>query len=1758
MSTVGQKNAKGDPEGGVRPEDSASQCGSTTSSVRLRTIARRAALAVEAEALKQKMALEKEELALKQRKAQLDMDTRMKISDAETQVYLNEADRLLSDEASAPQKHPVEVNETLAYPLDSGMPTPTQVEQSTKPTEALLLQILQEGQKQQRQLLESLNVPQTQMMTYDGNPLKYWEFWRAFENSIDCTSIPDSAKLTRLLYYCEGDARKILQPCSIMPSGEGYMRAKAMLQERFGTPFMIADAWIRKVTGGRKITGRDKRALREFADELQVCSLTLDAMGYIGDLSPQLVLVQIVERLPLYLCGRWLSVVRRIRREDRFPNIFDLVDFVQGAADEENDPVYGRLLTKDQGGRGTSQNKKSTGLKKGAFSTTATGNDVTPQLCVICKESHSLFGCDKFKRMQLDDRLKLVRENRLCFNCLEKGHMSRYCKLKRVCSVYGCNRKHTKFLHQQKPEQPQQAQEEAVSPSPEKIESHVTGAGNMKVLLPIVPVWVYAAGSNIGVETLALLDSGSTSTFCTKKLAARVKASGLSSIVSVSTLERANSELQTSVVSLKVAAKSSSRMVNLPKVYTKTDININPDHMLKKEDVDKLQHLTDVDFPSTTKLQVDLLIGQDYPELICPLEIRRGEPRDPYAVRTVLGWTLNGPVQSDGRRMAVTSHYISDEISLEDQCKLFWSLEGIETLHCDAKGMSVKDREVLKLWEDNVVMNGGHYQLPIPFKERPPPLCDNRWMAQQRLHSLRRRLLRDTAMHAKYTQGMADLVAKGYAEEVDETQPPNGTCWYLPHHPVINPKKPDKLRIVFDCAAKCLGVGLNDVVMQGPDLTNKLTGVLLRFRRAPIAIMADVEAMFHQVTVHPDERDVLRFLWWPDGRVDEDPKTYRMCVHLFGGTWSPSCCSFAMRQTAKDYGDQCNTQAPRVVEMNFYVDDCLVSVEEEDEAIRLASELRTLLQKGGFRLAKWMSSNTRVLQTIPVQDRAKQVVGLDLNFDALPIERALGMIWDVERDSFVYKIQVKDKPLTRRGLLSVVSSVYDPLGYASPFALRGKLILQELTRKKLNWDEPIPDSDAKKWKAWIEELPQMEGVEVSRCVKPHDFGRVTDYEIHNFSDASEVAYGAVSYLVMRNEEGEVHSSIIMAKSRLAPVKTVTIPRLELMAATLAVNMDVVIRGELDLPVKKSYFWTDSMIVLHYIKNEHRRFRVFVSNRVAMIHNATEIDQWRHVGTTENPADIVSRGMSPSNLKDEEKWFVGPAFLQQPEERWPTCPIEKDGIREDDPEVKPVVQIFATSEGKKCIDQLFMHYSSWTRLRRAVAWWLRLKETLRRNVKNCTPVKELSRHLTVEDLNYAENAIFQHIQTESFDEEMTTLRERVRDPHGRERPVKKGSRLARLDPVLQDGLLRVGGRLGRAHIPDTAKHQVILPRRHHVSALLVWHIHEKVGHQGQNHVLAELKQYYWILGAGVLVRGLLSKCVTCRRYQAKVGKQKMADLPAFRVVADEPAFTHVGMDYFGPYEIKCGRSVRKRYGVVFTCMTTRAIHIEVANSLDTSSCIDAIRRMMSRRGPIKRLVSDNGTNLVGTKAELRKALSDWNVDEISNFTANHSIDWSFNPPGASHHGGVWERQIRTIRKVLHALLNEQYLRTCQSEEQLHTLMCEVEAIINSRPLTRVSDDPGDLEVITPSSLLHMKQTSAPPPSKSTEGDVFARRRWRQMQYLADLFWKRWIREYLPSLQQRQRWQQPERNLQVGDVVLIADGTVPRCCWLMGRVLEVYPG
>jgi hypothetical protein len=319
------------------------------------------------------------------------------------------------------------------------------------------------------------------------------------------------------------------------------------------------------------------------------------------------------------------------------------------------------------------------------------------------------------------------------------------------------------------------------------------------------------------------------------------------------------------------------------------------------------------------------------------------------------------------------------------------------------------------------------------------------------------------------------------------------------------------------------------------------------------------------------------------------------------------------------------------------------------------------------------------------------------------------------------------------------------------------------------------------------------------------------------------------------------------------------------------------------------------------------------------------------------------------------------------------------------------------------------------------------------------------------------------------------------------------------------------------------------------------------------MLATLWQKYWIPRAGSLIKAIVSKCVFCRKYHAQRGEQKMADLPKDRTVAGKPAFSHVGVDYFGPFEIKRGRTVHKRYGVIFTCFNTRAIHLEVAYSLDTDSCINSIRRFIARRGPIESIRSDNGTNLVGAQRELQEEIQRWNLSKIGKSLQQNGIKWDFNPPAGSHFGGVWERLIRSVRKILYALLQEHAGRI--DDEALQTLFCETEHILNNRPITSVSDDPNDLEALTPNHFLMLRSSDSPPPGLFTVEDNYVRRKWRQVQHLTNMFWKRWVKEYLPLLQKRQKWLKPQRNICIDDVVLVVDNA-PRNSWSMGRILSVH--
>ncbi|XP_041954032.1 uncharacterized protein LOC121713480 isoform X1 [Alosa sapidissima] len=501
-----------------------------------------------------------------------------------------------------------------------------------------------------------------------------------------------------------------------------------------------------------------------------------------------------------------------------------------------------------------------------------------------------------------------------------------------------------------------------------------------------------------------------------------------------------------------------------------------------------------------------------------------------------------------------------------------------------------------------------------------------------------------------------------------------------------------------------------------------------------------------------------------------------------------------------------------------------------------------------------------------------------------------------------------------------------------------------------------------------------------------------------------------------------------------------------------------------------------------------------------------------------------------------RWISGPEFLWSSEEDWPNESVDNVELCEDDPEVRKsatVNAIMQTCE-ERPTDKLINHFSDWLKLRIAVAWILKVKETLKHLVqkgndskKDCKQTLRVTRMtkgyvkdnikeaITVNDLIMAEKAILSYVQKQSFPDEINMLQEGASN-------VKKSSSIYKLDPVLDNGILRVGGRLRRTAMPEERKHPAILAKNHHVSTLILRHVHAQTGHGGRNHMLSQVRKTYWITSANSASRKIISHCVTCRKNRGKPGEQKMADLPRERLVMDLPPFSNIGLDYFGPLEVRRGRSTVKR-------------------------------RFLCRRGQAQHIRSDHGTNLVGAERELREALRTLDQRKIHQALMKEGVHWSFNPPTASHHGGFWERLIRMVRHILCSVCKQQTL----DDEGLSTVFCEVEAILNSRPITKVSDDPHDLEALTPNHILLLRTNPLLPPGVFSRSDLYHRRRWRQVQYIAELFWKRWLLEYLPLLQERQKWSRVKRNFITGDIVLIADNSAPRNSWLLGRILEAKP-
>ena len=1599
--------------------------------------------------------------------------------------------------------------------------------------------------------LSMSRLPVPEPTTFSGDPLRFTDWKLTFMTLIDSKPLPPSEKMFYLKNYLSGEASKAVEGFFYRDTENAYYGAWKVLQDRYGNPFIIQKAFRDKLMRWPKININDPLALREFSDFLQSCTEAIPHVQGLAILNDCEENHKLLKKLPEWIVRKWSRiVVDELDTTGNYPDFACFTEFLSKEARIACNPVASPLLlnlkpTDERQPKRAKAFNTNTQTKITSQDNPGASKTKFKSACTFCKnETHVITKCSSFTAKSAEEKKAFIHENRLCFGCLRKGHMTRECKRRHTCHI--CSRRHPTCLHEDRDLKPGKdmkisttSTEDQANPAVHTVVSH-TSTQRASATSSIVPVFVSSTQEpHREVLTYAILDTQSDSTFVLADVIDKLNVDAQPVKLKLSTMSAIDTIISSKIVhGLQVRGLNSENYTQLHQAYSREFIPVDKSYIPTKETAlswDHLRHLADK-LPPLQDCDVGLLIGYDCPSALAPLEVIIGGINEPFAQRGELGWSIIG--SSNPHLDRTGSHSYVHRLTVK-QLPVLSSTEVLKALESDfiertyeEKYVSQDDIQFIQFLTDHITQKkDGHFEMPLPFKGNSPPnMPNNKRLATIRLQSLKKKLKANKQYYEQYKTFMEETINNGDAEPAPKTS--EGEIeWYLPHHGIYHPRKPEKLRVVFDASAKFNGVALNDTLLTGPDLINPLVGVLCRFRKEAIAIICDIERMFYQFSVKPEYRNYLKFLWWTDGDLEKEPQEFRMTVHLFGAASSPGCANFALKHLARQHKID-YPLASAFVERNFYVDDGLVSVPSVDDAKKLITECQELCKRGGLHLHKFNSNEEAALTSLNPSEKAANIE--HRSFDTIPSECALGIQWSVKSDTFSFEIKLKDQPPTRRSCLSVAASLYDPLGFISPFILSGKLILQELCHRGIGWDDPIPESIKPRWEEWIDGLLKLKEVSIPRCYHPHDFHNIIRVELHHFSDASCVGYGVCSYIRYLNNNNEVHCSLVLAKARVAPSKVTSIPRLELMAAVVSTKISVMLKSELDIKIDQEVFWTDSRVVLGYINNEARRFHVFVANRVQLIRDNSDASQWHYVDSSENPADHASRGLCPSDIHSTN-WLKGPKFLWEREiNLTPTVPTE---LLVGDPEVK-TLQVLHTgvSDGNDILSRL-NRFSSWTKLLKVIA-----------RIKRLGSKQKHSDHVTVEEHEKAAETVIKILQQQAFPNEIKLLQSN--------KTLPSSSSLFRLDPILSEGLLCVGGRLKKSSLCYKVKHPVILPNKSHITKLIVAYCHAKTLHQGRGQTQMELRSNgFWVIGGSKLVAKLIHTCVLCRKLRRPTENQQMAELPKARVEASAP-FMFSGMDCFGPFIVKNGRKECKRYGLIFTCLYSRAVHIEMLPDLSTDSFINALRCFISLRGAVRQLYCDQGTNFVGASNEFKEGLKQCDTKILERFLTEKQCEFVFNAPSASHAGGVWERQIRTIRNVLNATFAQCPGRL--DDMSLRTLLYEAMAVVNSRPLTVDGiNDPQALEPLTPNHLILMKSKIAlPPPGTFVKEDLYATKRWRRVQYLIEQFWGRWKKEYLMNISTRKKWHLPQRNLRVDDIVIIKDYNQPRCHWQLGRVVEVF--
>jgi hypothetical protein len=1073
----------------------------------------------------------------------------------------------------------------------------------------------------------NVNLPQLNLPQFSGSYSEWTSFHDTFNSLIhENKGLNDIRRFHYLKGVLKGEALKCIESLKI--SGANYAIAWDTLKKRYKNTRLIVQEHVQAILNAPPLNKTIYSGLRQLLDTVISNLEALKVLNINTNSWDPLIVPIITQKLDFPTKREWEA-----KLNSEIPKLADLQDFLNNKCN---------LLESLNSGNQKSQSSQH---KTHAIANHASANDKLT--CSFCKKGHFIFQCADFLKLAVTERFNQVKRLNLCVNCLKHNHSALNCK---SGSCKECNKKHNTLLHFNKSNQ-------TIIETPQTIETIQQPSSTEPLVVTnhcqFDKPYVLLSTAQIHVEDIhgkyhtcrVLLDVGSQLNFISSTLCKLLNVPLRHTKLTVSGINNTGN-----TISHSADIKFKSRFSKFSKkqqffVVDKVTENL-PAQTFSSNALNLPQSLQLADPHFNVSGPIDMLMGaQLFWQILNKGQISLGHNK-PVLQQTHLGWIIGGALnispEQNSLNHLVTNCHIGADI-LHKQVERFFQIEDF------GNKRNLSSEEIL--CEEHFRQNyrrdlDGRFMVQLPFKNDTTPLGNSLQTATTRFIALETKLQRDPVLRNSYSDFIHEYLALDHMERVPGSQIETDKCYYMPHHAVIKEHSiSTKTRVVFDASAKTTnGISLNDQLMIGPTLQEDLFSILTRFRTYQYVLSSDIAKMFRQILMQESHRDYQRILWRDD--QSKPLEMYRLKTVTYGTACAPFLAVRSLQQLAHE-NIQKYPLASKIILRDFYMDDLLTGTNSLNEAIQIRDEITSILKGGGFQLCKWASNCAELLPKSTDSSEISKFITLDLQADT----KTLGLLWNCATDKLKYNISdFSTNPVTKRGILSIIAQIYDLIGLISPIVVRAKIILQNLWSLNLDWDDQVPPSIENLWSQFLTDLRHLPNLQIPRKVIISSPAVVI--ELHGFCDASIQAYGACVYIRSIDQHNNINVHLLCAKSRVAPLKPISLPRLELCGALLLTRLVARISKTLNLNLQKQYYWTDSSIVLAWISANANSWQTFVANRISEIQDTTTRADWNHVRSKDNPADIVSRGMSPKELMNSDLWWHGPAWLRTPSENWP--------------------------------------------------------------------------------------------------------------------------------------------------------------------------------------------------------------------------------------------------------------------------------------------------------------------------------------------------------------------------------------------------------------------------------------------------------------------------------------------------------------------------